>query len=83
MEVVAVLSEVFGVSGVEGETVSTRLQFSDSVVALPVFVAGDVVGVEAEVVWAFERLLGHSWRRKNKIRLGNLATNQLLKARRK
>lgn len=57
MEVVAVLSQIFRVSGVEGKTVAASLQFSDTVVALPVFVAGDVVGVEAEVIGTFEGLL--------------------------
>lgn len=57
MEVITVLSQVFGVSGVESKAVAASLKFSGSIVALPVFVAGDVVRVEAEVIRAFEGLL--------------------------
>lgn len=57
MEVVAVLSQVFGVGGVESETVAASLQFSDAVVALPVLVARDMVRVEAEIIRAFEGFL--------------------------
>lgn len=57
MEVVAVLGKVFGVGRVEGEPVAAGLQLGGAVVTLPVLVARDVVGVEAEVVWAFEGLL--------------------------
>ena len=67
VEVVAILSQVFGVSGVEGKTVAASLQFSGTVVTLPVFVAGEVVGVEAEVIGTFEGLL--SDRCKENIRL--------------
>lgn len=57
VEVVAVLGQVFGVGGVEGETVAAGFQLSSSVVTLPVFVAGHVVGVEPEVIGTFEVLL--------------------------
>lgn len=57
MEVVAVLSQVFGVSSVEGKTVAASLEFSDTVVTLPVLVARDVVRVETEVIGTFEGLL--------------------------
>lgn len=60
MKVVAVLGQVFGICGVESETVAAGFQFGYTVVALPVFVTGDVVRVETEVVGAFEGLLGHS-----------------------
>lgn len=58
VEVVAVLGQVLGVSGVEGEAVAASLQLGDSIVTLPVFITGDVVRVEAKVIWTFEALLG-------------------------
>jgi hypothetical protein len=58
VDVVAVLGEEFGVAGVEGEPVPASLQLGDVVVALPVFVAGAVVWVEAEIIGTFEVLLG-------------------------
>lgn len=57
VEVVTVFCQVFGVGGVEGQAVTTRLQLSDSVVTLPVFVARNVMGVEPEVIWALEGFL--------------------------
>lgn len=57
MEVIAVLGQIFGVSSVERETVAAGLQLSRTVVALPVLVTRYVMGVEAEVVRAFEGLL--------------------------
>lgn len=69
VEVVAVLSQVFRVGGVEGETVAASLEFSDTVVTLPVLVARDMVGVEAEVIGTFEGLL--SDRCKQNIKLEN------------
>lgn len=65
MDVVAVLCEVFAVAGVERESVAAGLQLGRIVVALPVFVARAVMGVEAEVIGAFEALLGHGWNAKN------------------
>lgn len=61
VDVVAVLCQVFAVAGIESQTVAAGLQLGHVVVALPVFVARDVMGVEAEVIRAFEALLGHSW----------------------
>lgn len=61
VKVVAVLGQVFGICGVESETVTAGFQFGNTIVALPVFVTGDVVRVETEVVGAFEGLLGHSY----------------------
>lgn len=57
MQIVAVLREEFVVAGIEGETVAACLQFGNVVVALPVFVAGVIMRIEAEIVGAFERLL--------------------------
>lgn len=54
MEVVAVFGEELAVARVERESVTAGLQFRDVVITLPVFVAGYVVGVETEVVGAFE-----------------------------
>lgn len=59
VKVVAVFGKVFGVGGVEGESIAASLDLSYTVVALPVFVAGNVVRVEAKIVRAFEGLLGH------------------------
>lgn len=67
VEVIAVLSQVFGVSGVEGKSVTASFKFGDTIVALPVFITGDMVRVEAEVIGTFEALL--SDRCKDKIRL--------------
>lgn len=58
VKVVTVLGQVFWVSGVEGETIAASLKFSDAIVTLPVFVAWNMMGVETEVIWAFEWFLG-------------------------
>lgn len=60
VQVVAVLREELAVAGVEGQAVAAGLQFGNVIVALPVLVAGQVVGVEAKVVGAFEVLLGRA-----------------------
>lgn len=57
VKVVAVFFEVFGIRVVESETVSARFDFSDAVVAFPVFVAGNVMRVEAVVVRTFKVFL--------------------------
>lgn len=75
MQVVAVLSQVFGVRGIEGKTVAASLELSGAIVALPVLVAGDVVGVETEVIGAFEGLLAD--RCKEKIRLGIVGESKM------
>lgn len=57
MNVVAVLSEELGVTGIERQAITACLQFGDIVITLPVFIAGCVMWIEAEIIGAFEALL--------------------------
>jgi len=60
VQIVAVLGEVFGVCGIEGQTVAAGLQLGNAIVALPVFVAGRVVWIESKVIGTLKATLGHS-----------------------
>lgn len=57
MDVVAVFSQIFGVAGIESQSVSTSLQLGHVVVAFPVFITWRVVGVESKIVRTFEVFL--------------------------
>lgn len=59
VDVIAVFCQKFRIASIESQAVAARFQFGDIVVTFPVFVARDVVGVEAEIVGAFEVLLAH------------------------
>jgi hypothetical protein len=57
VQVVAILRQELGVSGVEGQTVAARLELGDATVALEVLVTRMRVRVEPVVVWALEAVL--------------------------
>lgn len=69
MDIVAVLRQEFAVAGIESQTISTSLQLGHIVVTFPIFIAGDLMWVEAEIVWTFEVLL--CWNCNNKTRIIN------------
>ncbi len=57
MQVVTVLGELFGVRGVEAETISTGLEGWDGILTLEVLVTGAGMGIEAVLVRALEGIL--------------------------
>lgn len=57
VDVIAVFGQEFGVTSIESESVSAGLEFRDSIVALPVLVARDVMRVEPEIIGALEAVL--------------------------
>jgi hypothetical protein len=66
VQIVAVLGQVFVVGGIERQTVAAFLQLGHTVVTLPVFVAGQIVWIEAVIVGAFETLLRHGCKREER-----------------
>lgn len=58
VQIIAILGEELAIACVECEPIAASLQLRYIVVAFPIFVAGYVVGIETEVVRAFERFLG-------------------------
>lgn len=58
VQIIAILGEELAIARVEREPIAASLQLRHVVVAFPIFVAGYVMGIEAEVVRAFERFLG-------------------------
>jgi hypothetical protein len=57
VQVVTVLGELFGVRGVEAETISTGLEGWDGILTLEVLVTGAGMGIEAVLVRALEGIL--------------------------
>lgn len=58
VQIIAILGEELAIARVECESIAASLQLRHVVVAFPVFVTGYMMGIETEVVRAFERFLG-------------------------
>lgn len=58
VQIIAILGEELAIARVECEPIAASLQLRHIVVTFPIFVTGYVMGIETEVVRAFERFLG-------------------------
>lgn len=64
VNVVTVFCQEFWIAGVKSESVAASFQFCYVVVAFIIFIAGGVMGVEAEIVRTFEGVLCASCNKK-------------------